>query len=290
MRVKDVRARAKSHGCGSVLSEPTWSSKIEKNIRISKLTSALYMIPGKESGKEMCRYRSPECTKGCIMYCGSPIHQPTKEQYRLARTNFLFNDRQGFMDMLVLQTAKLVHDAHREEMEAAVRGNGTTDLPWERMSVTVSEELAALVLKQYKVVIHAGKHPNIMSVFPQVSYYDYTKWPNNRGKLPSNYELTFSVSDKRYGSRKSDSVAREIVEQGGKAAVVLNVPRGKPLPEFFNLDGLIVPLIDGDKHDYLPAHPPGSVIGLRAKGPMRGKTTEFSRQPDYTLQPALVAA
>ena len=56
------------------------------------------------------------------------------------------------------------------------------------------------------------------------------------------------------------------VLQGFNVAVVFE----NKLPEFFELAGRRLSVIDGDEHDYRPADPKGVVVGLKVKG-VKGK-------------------
>ena len=79
---------------------------------------------------------------------------------------------------LAAEIGKLRKRAAAKGLKAAVRLNGTSDLPYER----------------YKV---PGTDKNIMELFPDVQFYDYTKLDNRfiNKKLPANYHLTFSRAE-----------------------------------------------------------------------------------------------
>jgi hypothetical protein len=123
-------------------------------------------------------------------------------------------------------------------MTPAVRLNGTSDIPWERL------------------------HPEVFERFPDIRFFDYTKvvarmWQFLSGQAderpwPENYHLTFSLSEKN----RSD--AQALLRQGGNVAVVFwpSVPK--------SWKGFRV--IDGDRHDARFFDPEGVVVGLSAKG------------------------
>ena len=83
-----------------------------------------------------------------------------------------------FLMDLAGEIGKLQRRAAAKGLKAAVRLNGTSDLPYER----------------YKV---PGTDKNIMELFPDVQFYDYTKLENRivGQTLPANYHLTFSRAE-----------------------------------------------------------------------------------------------
>jgi hypothetical protein len=99
-----------------------------------------------------------------------------------------------------------------------------------------------------------------------VTFYDYTKdWSR---VAPANYRLTLSASE-----RTSDRRVLAAVNAGRSVAVVFDTPRTRALPETWH--GLEV--IDGDKTDDRYGDL-GVVVGLRAKGKMRGDDTGMVRR------------
>jgi hypothetical protein len=128
---------------------------------------------------------------------------------RLARTALLFSKTPQarsiptlsnyFGNVLIDDITLLVDFAAHLKIKAAVRLNATSDLPWEAMPV------------------HSKR--NIMSIFPQLQFYDYTKWPlDERPGLPDNYYLTFSRSE----NKDSDLYARQYMASGYNVAVVFS--------------------------------------------------------------------
>ena len=166
------------------------------------------------------------------------------QRARLKKTNSFFEDRSQFLQDLALEIGKLQRQAEAKGMKAAVRLNGTSDLPYER----------------YKV---PGTDKNIMELFPDVQFYDYTKLENRfiGKKLPANYHLTFSRAE------DNDHKLAAVLEYTS-ASVVFS---GK-LPATWRG----YPVIDGDEHDarFTDAGP-GTVIGLLVKGQGKKDTTGF---------------
>ena len=163
---------------------------------------------------------------------------------RLKKTNRFWDDRGQFLHDLAEEVGKLQRRAEAIGMLAAVRLNGTSDLPYER----------------YKV---PGTDKNIMELFPAVQFYDYTKLENRfiGKKLPANYHLTFSRAE------DNDHKLAAVLEYTS-ASVVFS---GK-LPATWRG----YPVIDGDEHDarFTDAGP-GTIIGLTAKGKARHDGSGF---------------
>lgn len=133
----------------------------------------------------------------------------------------------------------LVHEINKAEKRAkdlnlpfAIRLNCTSDL---------SPELF--------VDPETGK--NILELFPDVQFYDYTKVPNRIKLLGKygNYDLTFSFDGYNW------QTAKEFIENGGRAAVVF---AGDKLPETYK--GYKV--INGNNYDMRFLDPGKCVIGL----------------------------
>ena len=135
----------------------------------------------------------------------------------------------------------LVRKAEKTNMIPAIRLNGTSDIEWTRTG--------------------------IMSEFPDVQFYDYTKVYNRLEKeLPSNYHMTFSKNE----SNEAECVGA--LKLGVNVAVVFSTKKGDQLPESWNG----YPVYDGDDTDVRFQDPKGGyVIGLKAKGRAKYDKTGF---------------
>ena len=218
--------------------------KTIKSKKVGVLTGILYMAPYTLSGKNVCPNASAGCAAACLNTAGRGAMKSVKRA-RLKKTNRFWDDRGQFLQDLAEEVGKLQRRAEAIGMLAAVRLNGTSDLPYER----------------YKV---PGTDKNIMELFPAVQFYDYTKLENRftKGqKLPANYHLTFSRAEDN--DHKLDAVLEYT-----SAAVVFS---GK-LPATWRG----YPVIDGDEHDarFTDAGP-GTIIGLTAKGKARHDGSGF---------------
>lgn len=228
----------------TLLSQTDRHPKIKKEA-LGVAIHIMHLAPADRSGYEVCPGRSAGCTKACLNTAG--FRYARKENARIKRTKWFFEDRPAFMIQLVREIASKERSARRQGLRCGIRLNGTSDIPWERIPVLGSE----LCMDK----------PNIMSVFPEVAFYDYTK-RSNRKNLPQNYRLTFSRSE------ENENKCAEAFANGMNVAVVFR----KELPDTL----WCREVIDGDIHDFRYDDPLGVVVGLRAKGRMaKMDTTGF---------------
>ncbi len=240
------------NGYGKLLQEK--NAKTTKGEARGYLTGILYLVPSDGSGLgNLCPNASPGCRAACLYSAGRGVMRPVIEG-RMRKTRLFFESAPRFVDALADDVRKLAARAARKGMTPAVRLNGTSDVPWERVRGTDGR--------------------TIMERFPNVQFYDYTKRPN-RDSVWSNYHLTFSRSE------CNDEQAMLELERGRNVAVVFATRKGEPLPLFWR--GYRV--VDGDESDlrFLDApHPLKSgcvecavVIGLRAKGKAKRDASGF---------------
>lgn len=236
-------------GVSSLLARPESNPKLAKGMKQGVMSTPLHLAPADLSGYEVCPMATAGCRKACLHTAGNPAHMAGKERARVARTKLYFEQRELFMSVLIVEIAALVRKAKKAGMVPAVRLNATSDIPWERVRFAYNGE----------------QYANIMDLFPDVQFYDYTKRPNR--KVPANYHLTFSLAE------GNDDQAHEALNNGFNVAVVFNTKRGQPLPAGMWLREVI----DGDETDYRPSDPRGVIVGLRAKGDAIGDTSGFVR-------------
>jgi hypothetical protein len=254
MTLKQARAILKSYGVNSLLADPTDNPKLAKSLGVRVYTAPLHLAPASLSGFNTCAMATLGCKAACLHTAGNPAYMAAKAKARVARTIAYFKAREAFMLCLVAEIESHVKAARRKRMRCGVRLNATSDIPWERVPC-----------------IRNGKaYASVMDAFPKVSYYDYTKRPNRR-ELPPNYKLTFSLAE------NNDAFAIQAIDNGLNVAAVFNVGRTKELPATYAINGRVLPVIDGDLHDYRPIDPVGVIVGLRAKGSARGDTSGFVR-------------
>jgi len=206
------------------------------------LTGILYMAPADLSGFNVCSHCSPGCKAACLNSAGRGGFSNVQAA-RLDKTLLFFQERAAFEWNLYRDVEALARKAERENLVPAVRLNGTSDLPYERI------------------------FPELFEKFPTISWYDYTKIPGR--VVPDNYHLTFSRSE------KNNEDCREELKRGVNVAVVFTTGKGAPLPStFWGYE-----VIDGDLTDVRfldEGKGPGPyVVGLRAKGKGRKDTSGF---------------
>lgn len=223
-------------------------AKTVKSLKLNHLIGILYLAPSRVSGYEVC----PAATKGCRAACLFTAGQGRFSNVKVGRIRktLQFMERQAeFMSVLVADIRKLVADAETADLTPAVRLNGTSDIAWETIPVTVD----------------GVDYPNIMAVFPNVQFYDYTKRFERLGNTPDNYHLTFSRAE----TAKSHLQAMNALRAGFSITVVF---RDK-LPETWA--GFEV--LDGDESDSRFIQDIGKpvVFGLKAKGQASKDTTGF---------------
>jgi hypothetical protein len=235
------------------------SAKIDKSKKQGYLSANLHLAPHKLSGYNVCASASPECIRLCLNISGhgglckggmlthaelaAGTRTNSVQVARVRRTKRYFEKRAEFMGEFLDDVARLQRKAKKLGAKPAMRPNGTSDIPWERVRV--------------------GNHANIMEAFPDVQFYDYTKRPN-RKSLPSNYHLTFSLAE----DNEADAI--KALENGMNVAVVFH-----KVPETFTLGGKVYPVIDGDAHDLRFLDPAGVIVGLKAKGNAKRDTSGF---------------
>jgi hypothetical protein len=227
----------------------TNNAKTIKGEGLGFLTTILYLAPAEESGvMNVCPFASKGCAAACLYTAGHASmnrkdgSNPIKEA-RIARTQFYFYDKEGFMSQLTVELEAFIKQAKKKELTPVIRLNGTSDLLWEKTG--------------------------IMDRFSDYQFYDYTKIPKRaidwaNGLMPKNYHLTFSWNEEE----RNHEAAKEVAAVGGNVAVVFSKPQ---FPETF----LDLPVVNGDKDDLRFLDPKGCVVGLKAKGKAKKDTTGF---------------
>lgn len=206
----------------------TKSYKTEKGESEGYLTGIVYLAPATLSGRNVCPWATKGCVKACLNLAGrGQMHHV--QDGRLRKTSLFFENRKQFLADLRWDIRALIRKADRESMIPCVRLNGTSDLAWE------------------------GIDPDLFQEFSQVQFYDYTKGLHrlNHDRLPTNYHLTFSRSE-----RTTDDEVRQVIERGFSVAAVFDT-----LPETY----LGFPVYDADKNDLRFLDSVG-IQGLTPKG------------------------
>lgn len=241
-----------AHGFSSLLTPSGYNPKLDRGRARNVSSAILHLAPGKLSGRNVCRDATPGCLAGCLNTAGrGGIFQRGQtsnaiQRARIGRTRWFFENRGAFLAQLAGEIETHVRRATRHGMTPAVRLNGTSDIPWERVKLVDGR--------------------TIFECFPNVQFYDYTKSARRamawaRGAMPANYHVTFSRSE------LNDADAREILAAGGNVAAVFQ----KTLPASWG--GARV--VNGDQDDLRFLDPAGVVVGLKAKGRAKRDASGF---------------
>lgn len=230
-----------------LLSQEGRHPKLDKNRKVGVLGLVMHLAPADRSGYEVCPGRSSGCTAACLNTAG--FRYERKETARINRTKYFFEQREAFMEMLVREIRNAQRRARKKGYICGIRLNGTSDIPWEKIPVKLEHH----------------QWPNIMEVFPEIPFMDYTK-RSNRRNLPPNYRILFSRSE----DNEAKCVAA--LENGLNVAVVFRAYKDEPLPARWSLGKWHnIRVIDGDVHDwrygdYDQYTNERVIVGLRAKG------------------------
>jgi hypothetical protein len=211
------------------------------------LNAIHYLAPYKQSGKNLCPHASPGCVAACLGWTSGQAGMVAKQsdlnsvrQSRIDKARRFMAERAAYMRDVVKSIQLAQRKAERLQLALCVRMNGSSDIAFERMRVTID----------------GVTFPSLMDAFPTVQFVDYTKsieraLANARGDGPRNYRLTFSRSE----ANESDCV--RVLCAGGNVAAVFETK-----PDAWH--GF--PVIDGDSHDLRHLDPRGAVVALSIKG------------------------
>ena len=205
-------------------------------------TYIMHLAPSTLSGYQVCPMASLGCSDACLNLSGMGRFSNVQAA-RIAKTRHFFEDRPAFMQQLVREVRSAVKSSQKVGLTPVFRLNGTSDIRWEMIPV-LGDALPTA-------------YANIMMMFPQVQFYDYTKIPNRRN-VPSNYHLTFSRSETNH---------QDVILSQNNVAVVFDV-----LPATY----LGRTVIDGTETDLRFLDPQNVVVGLKANGKAKQDTSGFT--------------
>lgn len=223
------------------------SSKMTKSYNHNVATYCVYLAPANMAGRTKKGSRinvcpmSKHCKELCLNSSGhnkADILSNGKENVknskinvsRIKKTRLFYNDRDLYMDILIHEIKRDKLYAERHGMDFSVRLNGTSDLSPEIMKKD-------------------GK--NILEIFPDVQFYDYTKVYSRTKlmKLYTNYDITFSYDGYNWDD------CEKFLDEGGKVAVVFN---SETMPREYK--GYYV--VDANEYDMRYLDPKGCIMGL----------------------------
>jgi len=213
----------------------TTNTKLEKSKAYGFISYGIHFAPHKESGVNVCSSASPGCINSCLNKAGFGAYQKVRNA-RVAKTKVFLNDIKGSMEKIVKEIRSKVNSSKKLGLIPTFRLDLTSDLAWENIKLD-------------------GK--NLMEIFPDVQFYDYTKHMSRMmnfliGKMPKNYHLTFSRSE------KNDAQCDIVLGCGGRVAMVFL----EKIPKTWNRRHVI----SGESHDMRFLDKGGSIVGLVAKG------------------------
>ena len=201
------------------------------------LTAIMYLSPHKTNRKQvnLCPKASDGCAAACLYTAGRGRFS-TVQNARIAKSDWFIEDRTAFLEQLHKEILRHSMNARLLGKKPAVRLNGTSDILW-----------GSLV---------------DMGLYPEVSFYDYTKFPSRRKEFSiPNYHLTFSRSE-----NTPEQVIHDVMEHRNVAVVFSG-----ELPKEY----LGYPVFNGDETDLRFLDPKGHIIGLSAKGDAKKDTSGF---------------
>lgn len=230
--------------------------KLEKGEDLGYLSFGLHFAPHTISGYQVCASASEGCASACLYTSGHGRFTRTQES-RIAKTKRFFEARNLFLFDMIRDIRAAIRRADRMNFAPAFRLNLTSDLRWEAIRIPASIGSTEPLANYY---------PNIMTMFPEVQFYDYTAHYNRlTHELPANYHLTFSRKE------NNDDKVMQWLALGGNVAVVFNVKKNDPLPSQWRG----YPVIDGDIHDLRFLDPKNVIVGLRPKGDAKKDNSGF---------------
>lgn len=222
----------------SYIGTSTQSAKMNYSYKKGVETLCIYLAPWNLSGYQVCpngMYCKDLCLNGSghnkadIISNNGNIFESSINKARIKKTKLFYENRELFMELFIKEIIKTKNHAEKNGLDFAVRLNGTSDLSPE-------------------VFTYKGK--NILEIFPDIQFYDYTKVENRLSlqfKYP-NYDLTLSYNGYNWDACK------KYLEQGGKVAVVFE----NELPKLWH--GFHVHDANGYDMRYLDE--PGTIMGL----------------------------
>lgn len=233
------------------------SSKTAKGKKYNISTYITYLAPSNVSGYQVCPNASKECRESCIFVTGLTkvedwAGRSIIRSARINKTRLFFENQDFYFQMLIAEIRRAKNYAAKIGNLFAVRLNGTSDICFENYTFE-------------------GK--TIFEIFPNVTFYDYTKVPNRQIANITNYSLTFSYT----GRNTLDCF--NALESGQNVAIVFNTERGEALPDFWRN----YPVIDGDLTDYRPADKLGAIVGLRFKESAKEETNKKALESVFVV-------
>jgi hypothetical protein len=163
---------------------------------------------------------------------------------RIKKTKMFFEDREFFVRWMIEEIKQSKKKSEKLGYSFSVRLNNTSDISPEMFWIRQED----------------GSTKNILQLFPDVQFYDYTKVPSRieLTKKYKNYDLTFSFDGTNL------ETCEKMLSSKVRVAMVFNT-----LPKKF----LSYKVIDGDLYDMRYRDKKNVIVGLKFKK-VRNKLTE----------------
>ena len=235
-----TRAQASKQTKLSYLGGVATSAKIMHSQEFShQHTYAVYLAPANTSGYNVCSHSTPECRKGCLATSGRAaieIFSGTNriKNARIVKTRLFHENQDFYMQWMIAEIKAKQILASKKGFYFSVRLNATSDIDWQKVYY---------------------KSKTIFEIFPEISFYDYTKNANKFDDIAPNYHLTLS-----YTGRNWDKCLN-VLSKGHNVAMVFNVKHERDLPAMY--EGFKV--INGDLTDFRIDDAKGIIVGLKWK-------------------------
>lgn len=238
MKFKSI-AEAKRQTGLSYLGSVNLSAKHQKNYDMGEMVYALYLAPAEMSGYNVCPKSNAECRFLCLNESGqNKIQTKTNNinKARIIKTKLFFEEREFFMQWLIADIKASKLKADKTFHKFSIRLNNTSDINPEQFQLLVD-----------------GKMKNILEIFPDIQFYDYTKVDNRKKLLDKykNYDITFSYDGYNW------DICEKMINDNIRVAVVFK----KELP--LNWNGIEV--INGDLYDVRYHDEKNVIVGLKFK-------------------------
>lgn len=231
-------SKALKFGGFTYLGSVAQSAKTNMSKKNGTYTYCIYLAPSTMSGYNTCP-NAEHCKANCLSGSGRAkletlskgFEESKINQARIKKTKLLFEHKDIFMLLMIHEIEYWQKRAEKDGYNFSVRINGTSDL------------------SPLKFKDENGK--NILEIFPNVQFYDYTKVPT-RHKLVEQYKNYYLVLS--YNGY-NDEECKEWLAKGGNVAVVFF---GDKLPKKF----MGYNVCDGNNFDMRYLDPQNSVVGL----------------------------
>lgn len=185
----------------------TSNPKTLKGLRDGYVTATLSFAPSNFSGKQVC-YRDKLCRDGCLFWQGRGRMYNIQDA-RINKTLRYFSDPDRFASQISIELMNLMSSLESiefggQKFQLACRLNNYSDIRWES--------------KKFKSLGNS----TIIDMFPDVQFYDYTKYPYGTREAwenpTDNYHLTYSFD----GTEEDEANAKTVLEKGHNVCVVYN--------------------------------------------------------------------